>query len=112
MDNAYDPVPGEPPLCPMPDYELGVPYSWFEYEADNRLHDIMCFDQQYIPEDERPFPVQKNPNCTKDYWIPQSDQMEQDQMENSSWYPKDTAYNIYGRSSHQKIKNDYQDDNK
>ena len=45
MDHAYDPVPGEPPRAPMPDYELGAPYSWFEYETDNRLHSIMVHDQ-------------------------------------------------------------------
>ena len=45
MDHAYDPVPGEPPVCPVPDYELGTPYSWFEYETDNRLHEIMVSDQ-------------------------------------------------------------------
>ena len=45
MDHAYDPVPGEPPLSPMPDYELGTPYTWFEYEMDNRLHSIMVHDQ-------------------------------------------------------------------
>lgn len=45
MDHAYDPVPGEPPIAPMPDYELGAPYSWFEYETDNRLHSIMVHDQ-------------------------------------------------------------------
>lgn len=47
MDHAYDPVPGEPPVCPMPDYELGAPYTWFEYEVDNRLHFIMCQDQVF-----------------------------------------------------------------
>lgn len=45
MDHSYDPVPGDPPICPMPDYELQSPYSWFEYEQDNRLHWIMCQDQ-------------------------------------------------------------------
>jgi hypothetical protein len=45
MDHAYDPVPGEPPIAPMPDYELGAPYSWLEYETDNRLHSIMVHDQ-------------------------------------------------------------------
>jgi len=45
MDHAYDPVPGDPPVCPMPDYELQSPYSWFEYETDNRLHFIMSQDQ-------------------------------------------------------------------
>lgn len=45
MDHSYDPVPGEPPLSPMPDYELGTPYTWFEYEMDNRLHSIMVHDQ-------------------------------------------------------------------
>jgi len=48
MDHAYDPVPGEPPVAPMPDYELGAPYSWFEYETDNRLHSIMVHDQVKI----------------------------------------------------------------
>jgi hypothetical protein len=111
MDNAYDPVPGEPPLLPQPDYELGVPASWFEYETDNRLHEIMCFDQQYIPEDERVFPVPKNPSCSKDYWKPQSDLMEEDQMENPNWYPRDTINNVYGRKDFIKQKIDHQDQN-
>ena len=73
MDESYDPVPGEPPLCPMPDYELGAPNSYFEYEVDNRLHYLMVADQQFIPEDERPFDQGRNPHCTKTFWRPQQD---------------------------------------
>ena len=111
MDHAYDPVPGEPPLCPQPDYELGVPYSWFEYETDNRLHEAMTYDQQYIPEDERPFPSPKNPHCSKDFWKPQQDIREEEEMENPAWYPKQTAYNIYGKNDYYKEKTDLQEEN-
>ena len=111
MDHAYDPVPGEPPLLPMPDYELGVPYSWFEYEVDNRLHEAMTYDQQYIPEDERPFPSEKNPHCSKTYWKPQEDLREEDEMSDPNWYPRDTAYNIYGRKDYHKDRSFHQDAN-
>jgi hypothetical protein len=73
MDDAYDPVPGEPPICPMPDYELGVPYSFFEYEMDSKIHGLMVFDQQFIPESERPFDQGKHPHCSKTLWKPQQD---------------------------------------
>lgn len=73
MDESYDPVPGEPPVCPMPDYELGAPFSFFEYETDNRLHYLMTADQQFIPESERPFDQGRNPNCTTTLWRPQRD---------------------------------------
>lgn len=48
MDHSFDPVPGEPPVCPHPDYELGAPYSWFEYETDNRIHELMVVDQVFF----------------------------------------------------------------
>lgn len=73
MDDAYDPVPGEPPICPHPDYELGAPYSFFEYEMDSRIHSLMVFDQQFIPESERPFDQGKHPHCNKELWKPQQD---------------------------------------
>jgi hypothetical protein len=104
MDHAYDPVPGEPPVCPMQDYENGSPASFFEYELDNRLHVAMCEDQNLIPEDERPCPVPKHPNCDKEYWRPQVDLLEEDQMKDPNWYPKDTLYNVYQRKDHQKPK--------
>ena len=88
MDHAYDPVPGEPPVCPMPDYENGAPPSYFEYETDNRLHYIMSQDQNLIPESERPCPTPKNPNCNSEYWKPQVDLQEEDEMRNPDWYPK------------------------
>lgn len=94
MDHVWDPVPGEPPVSPMPDYELGVPASYFEYEIDNRLHYLMCFDQQYIPESERPCPVPKNPHCSADYWKPQADLEEEHSMESNEWVPK-TYTDVY-----------------
>ena len=111
MDHAYDPVPGEPPVCPMPDYELGAPNSFFEYEMDNRLHSIMCYDQQLIPEDERPCPTPKNPHCSKDYWKPQSDLKEEDEMNDPNWFPNNTAYNVYNKKEYYKDKTDYTDQN-
>lgn len=95
MDNAYDPVPGEPPVCPVQDYEHGAPYSFFEYEMDNRLHMLMSEDQNLIPEDERIFPSPKHPNCSKEMWRPQADLQEEEEMSNPNWYPRDTLYNDY-----------------
>lgn len=43
-ENPWDPIPGELPIRMHPDYDLGVPYSWFEYEMDNRLHHAMVDD--------------------------------------------------------------------
>lgn len=119
MDHSFDPVPGEPPVAPHPDYELGAPNSWFEYELDNRLHEIMVSDQvslviwyqQFIPESERPCPLPKNPHCSKDYWRPQQDLREEDEMQNPAWYPKNTPYNIYNRSDYTKDKNESRDEN-
>jgi hypothetical protein len=93
-DGVWDPVPGEAPVVPMPDYELGVPASYFEYEIDNRLHYQMVSDQQFIPESERPCPVPKNPNCSSDIWQPQADLEEEHNMEDNDWVPR-TRYNIY-----------------
>jgi len=53
-----------------PDYDLGVPYTWFEYEQDSRLHYLMTDDQIYIPEDVRPYPADKNPHCNSYHWRP------------------------------------------
>jgi len=51
----------------------------------------------YIPEDVRPFPTPKNPHCSKEMWRPQEDLLEEDQMRDPNWYPKDTHYNIYNQ---------------
>jgi hypothetical protein len=111
MDHAYDPVPGEPPVCPMPDYELGVPHSYFEYETDNRLHYLMSHDQNLIPESERPCPVPKNPHCSREYWKPQSDLKEEDEMRSPDWVPRDTYQNIYNRTDkYDKPRSDYLDE--
>ena len=97
MENPWDLIPGELPMRMHPDYDLGVPYSWFEYEQDSRLHFLMTEDQIYIPESKRPFPAVKNPNCSGHYWRPQEDLLEQEQMRDPNWFPKDTYYNIYNR---------------
>lgn len=93
----WDPIPGELPIRIHPDYDLGVPYTFFEYETDNRIHQGMVEDQMAIPEDERIFPSFKNPFCNKEMWKPQADLQEEDQMRDPNWYPKDTFYNIYNR---------------
>lgn len=98
FDNAYDPVPGEPPICPMADYELQAPYSYFEYELDNRIYQTMIQDQQFIPEDERPFPVAKNPHCNSELWKPQSTYKEEQEMSDPNWVPK-TYYNNYAKDN-------------
>lgn len=43
-ENPWDPIPGELPIRVHPDYDLGVPYTWFEYEMDSRLHYVMTDD--------------------------------------------------------------------
>ena len=108
MDQAYDPVPGEPPVCPQPDYELGAPYSFFEYEQDDRLHLTMVYDQQFIPEDERPFNKGKHPHCSKEYWRPQEDIRLSEEMQKHSWIPE-TKLNEYNSRKHRPRKIDYQD---
>merc|ERR1711976_459208 len=110
MDHAYDPVPGEPPVCPVQDYENGAPYSFFEYELDNRLHMTMVQDQNLIPEDERPCPVPKHPNCSKELWRPQSDLQEDDEMKDPNWYPRETHFNVYGRADHKQGRSYHMDD--
>lgn len=40
-ENPWDFIPGELPIRIQPDYDLGVPYSWFEYEMDSRIHGNM-----------------------------------------------------------------------
>lgn len=100
-ENLWDPIPGELPLRIMPDYDLGVPYSWFEYEMDNRLHHAMVEDQMFIPEAKRVFPSEKNPHCTTEKWRPQQDLREEDEMRDPNWYPKETRYNIYNRKDFQ-----------
>ncbi len=111
-ENPWDPIPGELPIRIHPDYDLGVPYTWFEYEMDSRMHTNMVSprscnpaqvnDQIYPPEDVRPFPSEKNPHCSKDIWRPQEDLAEEDEMRDPHWYPKDTYYNIYNREDFQR----------
>jgi len=78
-ENPWDPIPGELPIRVHPDYDLGVPYTFFEYEMDSRMHHMMTDDQMYIPEDARPFPSEKNPHCSSELWRPQEDLKEEDQ---------------------------------
>ena len=69
-ENPWDPIPGELPIRTHPDYDLGVPFTWFEYEMDSRIHMGMVEDQMFIPEDERHFPSDKNPYCSSEMWRP------------------------------------------
>lgn len=77
-ENPWDPIPGDLPIRIHPDYDLGVPYTFFEYEMDSRLHFAMTEDQMYIPENARPFPAEKNPHCSREMWRPQADLDEED----------------------------------
>lgn len=43
-ENPWDPIPGELPLVIHPDYDLGVPYTFFEYEQDSRIHSLITED--------------------------------------------------------------------
>jgi hypothetical protein len=99
MENPWDLIPGELPMRIHPDYDLGVPFSWFEYEMDGRMQNLMTEDQIYIPESERPYPAEKNPHCSGHYWRPQEDLLEEEEMRDPNWYPKDTYYNIYNQPS-------------
>jgi hypothetical protein len=101
-ENPWDPIPGELPIRIHPDYDLGVPYTFFEYEMDSRMHYLMTEDQMYIPEDKRPFPSVKNPNAHSYMWKSQENLIEEDEMRDPNWYPKDTYYNIYNREDHKR----------
>ena len=89
-ENPWDFIPGELPIRIQPDYDLGVPYTWFEYEVDSRIHAGMVNDQIYIPEDEREFGTQKNPHCHTHTWRPQEDLKRDEEMRDPNWYPKNT----------------------
>jgi hypothetical protein len=104
-ENPWDPIPGELPIRIHPDYDLGVPYTWFEYEMDNRIHYQITSDQQYIPEDERPYPIDKNPHAHKYIWRPQEDMENDDWMRDPDWYPEGTHQNIYNRRDFKKEPN-------
>ncbi len=69
-ENPWDFIPGELPIRIQPDYDLGVPYSWFEYEMDSRIHGNMTRDTIYIPESERKFDEGKNPHAHNYLWRP------------------------------------------
>ena len=94
----------------MPDYELGIPASYFEYEIDNRLHYLMCSDQQYIPEDVRIQKVEKNPNCSSEYWRPQVDLEQENEMKYPDWVPN-THNNVYNKKMTIKNQKEYLDQN-
>lgn len=96
-ENPWDPIPGELPIRVHADYDLGVPFTFFEYEMDSRMHYLMTEDQIYIPEDARPYPSVKNPHCNSAHWRPQEDLLEEDEMRDPNWYPKNTHYNIYNQ---------------
>ena len=96
-ENPWDPIPGELPIRVHPDYDLQVPFTWFEYELDSRIHYQMTDDQIYPPEDVRPFATTKNPHCDASIWRPQDDIIEEDEMRDPNWYPKGTQYNIYNQ---------------
>ena len=70
---------------------------------------IMSEDQTHIPESERPFPIPKNPFCSKDYWKPQADLKEQDEMQNHHWVPE-SSHNVYGRKDHSKDRHEVLDE--
>lgn len=101
-ENPWDFIPGELPLRIQPDYDLGVPYTWFEYEMDSRIHGHMIHDHVYIPEDKREFGTHKNPHCSRGRWRPQEDLKRDEEMRDPNWYPKDTLHNIYNQPDFQK----------
>lgn len=96
-ENPWDPIPGELPIRVHPDYDLQVPFTWFEYETDSRLHYLMTEDQMYIPEDARPYGTQKNPHASSHRWRPQEDLIEEEEMRDPNWFPKNTYFNVYNR---------------
>ena len=101
-ENPWDFIPGELPLRIHPDYDLGVPYSWFEYEMDSRIHGNMVRDTIYIPESERKFDEGKNPHAHSYLWRPQEDLKRDEEMRDPNWYPKDTIFNVYNQPDFKK----------
>lgn len=61
-------------------------------------------DQFNIPEDIRPFPSPKHPNCNAELWRSQDAQQEQKEMEDENWYPEGTTQNIYNQPSYKSPK--------
>ena len=101
-ENPWDPIPGELPIRIHPDYDLQVPFTWFEYETDSRIHHQMTDDQMYIPEDVRSFGTARNPHASSSKWKPQEDLIEEEEMRDPNWYPKNTHYNVYNKPDFQR----------
>ena len=62
----------------------------------------MTDDQMYIPEDVRPFGTAKNPYASSTKWKPQEDLIEEEEMRDPNWYPKNTHYNVYNKPDFQR----------
>lgn len=71
----------------------------------------MTSDQQFIPENERPCPVPKNPNCSSEYWKPQIDLEKEQEMADSNWVPN-TNQNVYNTKNFKSVKNLFDEDGK
>lgn len=71
--------------------DLGVPNTWFEYEQEWLGEMVGIEDQFPLPEDMRPYPSPRNPNCRKELWRSQDDIQEQMDMEAENWFPKMTT---------------------
>ena len=67
-------------------------------ELDNKIHSVIAFDNQLIPEEERPFPLPKNPHRNK--ILAQTDLEEEDNMNSLDWYPNNTQSNMYAKKDH------------
>jgi hypothetical protein len=100
--------------------DLGVPNTWFEYEQECTIvcsavgtGDVCAVeDQMNLPEDIRPFPSPKHPNCSAELWRSQDAQQEYHEMQGSilpltldeAWYPGGTSQNIYNQPDYQSPK--------
>ena len=45
----------------------------------------------------RPYPITKNPHCDAHLWKPQEDLLQDEEMRDPNWYPKNTQFNVYNR---------------
>ena len=84
---------GETAIHPIPDFDLSVPNTWFEYEEETWQTFAMIDDQFTLPEDLRR-QSEKHSNASRELWRSQEDLERIEKMKDPDWVPE-TKYNVY-----------------
>lgn len=89
---------GEIAIRPIPDFDLSVPNTWFEYEEEVWGEQNMLEDQFSLPDNLRRRSA-KHPNVSKDLWRSQDGWDRIQRMRDPNWTPDDLPYNVYNQEN-------------